>query len=143
MSLGRLGGVYALLHASHEVADHWVQTHRDAIDKGEDGWTGRRACARHVATLTATQALTVTGGAWMVGERLSPRRVAAGLAVNAAAHYWADRRSTLARLADRCGKGEFYMLGDGKAAPVGTGAYALDQAFHIGCLAITATIIAR
>lgn len=141
MSFGRLGGVYALLHASHEVADHWVQRERQALDKGNDSSDGRRACAAHVATLTATQALTLALGARIVGEKLGARRMAAGLAVNAALHYWADRRSTLARLADRVGKSEFYDLGDPKAAPTGTGAYALDQAFHIGALAITAAII--
>lgn len=141
MSLGRLGGVYALLQASHEVADHWIQRSEEALDKGGDGWRARRACARHVAALTATQALTLTIGARMVGETLNIRRVAAGLAVNAALHYWADRRSTLANLAERTGKGEFYRLGDPAYAPTGTGAYALDQAFHTGCLALTAAII--
>lgn len=142
MSLARLGGVYALLHASHEFADHVVQTHRQALTKGADTDDGRRACAAHVATLTATQGLAVIIGARIAGERLSPRRVAAGLAVNAASHYWADRRSTLARLAEKVGKGEFYRLGDGKAAPCGTGAYALDQAWHTAWLAVTALIIA-
>lgn len=45
MSLARLGGVYALLHASHDLADHWVQTHRQACAKGADTTSGRRACA--------------------------------------------------------------------------------------------------
>ena len=141
MSIARLGGMYAILHASHEFADHWVQTHRQALAKGADDDAGRRACASHVATLTVTQTLALFVGAHVVGEKLSARRVAAGLAVNAISHYWADRRSTLARLADRTGKGEFYRLGDPKAAPVGVGSYALDQAWHTAWLAITALII--
>lgn len=141
-AFGRIGGVYALLHAAHDVADHWVQRHDDALGKGGDGWPARRACATHVATLTATQAVALTVGSLAAGERLDLRRVTAGLAVNAASHYWADRRSTLALLADATGKGEFYKFGDGFAAPCGTGAYALDQAWHHGWLAIAAVIIA-
>lgn len=141
MSLGRLGGVYVLLHASHEIADHWVQRHHQALRKGAPDGDGRRACAAHVVALTATQAFALAAGARMVGEHLNARRVAAGLAVNAASHYWADRRTTLARLADATGKGEFYRLGDSKAAPTGTGAYALDQAWHTAWLAVTAAII--
>lgn len=47
---------------------------------------------------------------------------------------------TLARLADRLGKGEFARLGDGAAAPAGTGAYALDQSWHVAWLLIAALI---
>ncbi|SEG90968.1 hypothetical protein SAMN04489712_1282 [Thermomonospora echinospora] len=55
-------------------------------------------------------------------------------------HYWADRRTTLLRLARLVGKGEFAELGDGAAAPAGTGAYALDQSWHIGWLFAAALI---
>lgn len=147
MSLGRLGGVYALLHAGHAVGDHWTQTNPQAQRKGDEGPEGRKACAAHVATLTATQVVFLAGGALAAGERLSPRRVALGLAVNAVSHYAADRRGygILPKLAGKLawtGKKEFYELGDGKAAPCGTGAYALDQAWHVGWLAFTAAIIA-
>lgn len=147
MSLGRIGGVYALLHAGHEVADHWAQTDDQAKDKGEPGERGQRACAAHVATLTATQAVLLAAGCLAAGERLSLRRVTIGLAVNAVSHYAADRREhgaipKLVDRLDRYGKRNFYEFGDGKAAPCGTGAYALDQAWHIGWLAITTLIIA-
>lgn len=147
MSLGRFGGVYALLHAGHEVGDHWVQTGQQAADKGKPGWRGRLACARHVATLTATQAVFLATGAAVAGERLNSRRVALGLAFNAVTHYAADRRDfgVLPKLVDKlswAGKGEFYRAGDGGAAPCGTGAYVLDQSWHIGCLPIAAAIIA-
>jgi hypothetical protein len=146
MSLGHLGGVYALLHAGHEVADHWVQTDNQAQRKGDEGERGQRACAAHVATLTATQALFLAAGCIAARERLSVSRVAIGLTINAVSHYAADRREhgALPKLVDRLGrfgKRGFYELGDGKAAPCGTGTYALDQAWHIGWLAITAAII--
>jgi len=145
-NLGRLGGVYALLHAGHAVGDHWVQTNDQAKDKSEEGPRGQQACAAHVATLTATQALFLTLGSLAAGERLNPRYVALGLAVNAASHYAADRREhgalpKLAKALRRFGKEDFLAFGDEKAAPCGTGAYALDQAWHHGWLAISAAII--
>ena len=146
-AIGRLGGVYALLHAGHDVGDHWVQTNDQAMYKGDYGLAGHRACAAHVATLTATQAAFLTAGALAAGERLSPRRVALGLAVNAVSHYAADRRAhgvlpPLARALWRYGKADFLAAGDGRAAPCGTGSYALDQAWHAGWLAVAAAIIA-
>lgn len=135
MSISRIGGVYALLHAGHTAADYWVQTGHQAVTKGGTGWEARRACAAHVATLTATQAAFLALGAFSSGERLPIRRVAAGLAVNAASHYVADRREPLRLLAERLawmGKDDYYRNG---------GAPHLDQAWHIGWCAVTAIII--
>jgi hypothetical protein len=142
--LGRLGGVYSLLSAADLVGDHWVQTGRQAATKGGPGWEARRACAAHVATLTAAQALFLAAGCAATGERLSVRRAAAGLAFNAATHYWADRRTPLRKLAEKLGKGGFYQLG--MTGPdqyncVGTGMHALDRSFHTGMIAVTAAII--
>lgn len=140
MSLGTFGGVYAALHAGHTVGDYWIQTDRCAQVKAKPGWDGRRACATHVATLTATQTVFLTLAAAAARERLSWRHAAAGLAVNAASHYFADRRTPLRHLADRLafiGKGDFYRFGDGLAS----GAAHLDQAWHIGWCAVSAAII--
>ncbi|MFJ3184434.1 transcriptional regulator, partial [Streptomyces sp. NPDC086796] len=69
-------------------------------------------------------------------------------------HWWADRRSTLARLAKVLRQVEFYTLGTGAhpahpvqangkpAAHMGTGAYALDQSFHHLFLGVAALLIA-
>jgi hypothetical protein len=146
MTLGRLGGVYALLHASDRVADMWVQTDNQAQHKGDNGWNGQLACARHVATLTATQALTLWAGSRLVRERPNTRRMLLGLAFSAVSHYAADRREhgILPKLTERLaftGKDVFYRVGDGKAAPCGTAAFGLDQTFHDGCRIIAALII--
>ncbi|SPT59252.1 DUF3307 domain-containing protein [Actinomadura madurae] len=138
--------VFAALYAAHEVGDHWLQTHGQACGKGAPGWPGRILCARHVATLTAVKAVAVTVVALVLALPVNPYAVAAALAVDAVSHYWADRRSTLLALADRLGrrlvpgKGEFARLGDGAAAPTGTGAYALDQSWHIGWLLAAALL---
>lgn len=133
--------VFVALYAAHEVGDHWVQTHRQACGKGAPTWRGRWLCAGHVASLTATKAAAVAVVAVATGLSLSLWAVAAGLLLDAVTHYWADRRTTLAALAERVKKGEFARLGDGAAAPVGTGAYALDQSWHIGWLLIAALVM--
>lgn len=138
MTLGRFGGVYAALHAGHTVGDMWVQTDRCAQVKGKPGRGGQVACAIHVATLTATQTAFLALACAATGERLSARRVAAGMAVNAVSHYVMDRRDegvmpVLCGALSRFGKDKF------AAAP--GGAALLDQAWHVGWCAISAAII--
>ena len=121
---------------AHQGADYWVQTSHQAAHKGSPGWAGRWACAKHVATYTATLAVPQAGVAWWQGQAQRPRRVAAGLAVSAVTHYWADRRTTLARLAERFGLGGFYRAGTGLAS----GAAHLDQAWHWVWLGVAALV---
>ncbi|MFF4701411.1 transcriptional regulator [Streptomyces chattanoogensis] len=146
--------VFAVLYVAHSVGDHWVQTSCQSADKGKPGWAGRLAGARHIATLTATKILLLLPVAALLGLNLPVVGLVAGLGVDALTHWWADRRSTLAWLAKVTGKAEFYSLGtgahpahpvtaDGKpAAHLGTGAYALDQAFHHLWLLVAALVIA-
>ena len=83
--------------------------------------------------------------------RLLPAAV--GLAVNAVSHYAADRRRPLLSLAEWLsatvipGKDGFWHLGAPRPGCddnpcLGTGAYALDQSWHIGWLFISALVIA-
>ncbi|WP_329488557.1 hypothetical protein OG618_18165 [Kitasatospora sp. NBC_01246] len=124
----RFAAAYALLRSAADVADHWVQSDHQATTKGQRGEAGRRACASHVAAYTAVQAGVLLGGAQLLGIRLRPGPVAAGLALSATTHYVADRREPLRRLADATGKGRFVRLADHGM----NGAYALDQAWHHG-----------
>lgn len=146
MSLAALGGVYALLRAGHDIGDYWIQTNDQAKLKGEAGERGQRACAAHVASLIATQAVFVAAGCLVTGQRLKPSRVALGLTFNAITHYAIDRREhgVLPKLVDRfpkLGKRAFYELGDYKVAPCGTGAHALDQTCHHGSDIIAAAVM--
>ncbi|WP_326813293.1 transcriptional regulator [Streptomyces scopuliridis] len=146
--------VFVALYIAHSVGDHWVQTSCQAATKGLPGWTGRLACGRHVLGLTLTKGTVLAPVALILGLPVTTVGVVAGLSIDAATHYWADRRTTLARLADRCGKTEFYSLGTpthpahpvtaegGYAPTLGTGAYALDQSWHMLWLGIAALIIA-
>lgn len=137
---GSFAAVFVGLYAAHQVGDHWVQTHHQACGKGAPGWEGRVLCTRHVITLTATKAGVLGLVAAVCGMNLHPAAVVLALAVDAVSHYWADRRSTLLKLADRVGKGGFARLGDGVAAPVGTGAYSLDQSWHVGWLLVASLL---
>jgi Na+/H+-translocating membrane pyrophosphatase len=75
--------VLPALLVAHNVADHWVQRHHDAIHKGAPGWVGRRACASHVAGYTVVTAL-VTGLVWWVfALPISPVGFVAGQVVSA------------------------------------------------------------
>lgn len=168
MSAGVFAATFAALFAAHQVADHWVQSDRQAQAKSRPGWAGRVACVDHVASYTATALVAVVVTDWVVGAQWSIGRLVVGLAVSAVSHYWADRRSTLAGLARALGKARFYALGaprhvgaqTASGEPVflvnqdrvpvalidnptlGTGAYALDQSWHVGWLWVAALIIA-
>ncbi|WP_068920890.1 DUF3307 domain-containing protein [Planobispora rosea] len=144
--LAAFAATFAALFAAHNVGDHWVQTHHQACAKAAPTAAGRIACLKHVATLTAAKAAALAALALVTGLTLHPLALLTGLAVDAASHYWADRRVPLARLAGAIGKRGFYELGSPRpgrddAPHLGTGAYALDQSWHIGWLFITALII--
>lgn len=125
--------------AGHQVADYWVQTDAQARGKGAPGWAGRRACAAHVTTYTLTLAGCLAVAAWRLALPVSPGWAAAGLAVSALTHYFADRRTPLARLADATGRGGFWRSGTGLAS----GAAHLDQSWHWAWLFAAALITAR
>ncbi|MFF1914527.1 transcriptional regulator [Streptomyces sp. NPDC058239] len=147
MTVSTFAAVFVALYVAHSVGDHWVQTSCQSANKGKPGWTGRLAGARHVGTLTATKLVLLLPVAALLGLDLSLLGLVAGMGVDAATHWWADRRSTLAWLARVTGKAEFYRLGAPRAGHddnphIGTGAYALDQSFHHLWLLIASVLIA-
>lgn len=138
--------VLPTLLVAHQVADHWVQTQQQAIGKGAPGWSGRWACARHVAAYTLTTAVAVGVVVWLFALPVSLIGFVAGQAVSAVTHYWADRRVTLAALARRLGRSAFYALGSARPGQQDSvtlgGAYLLDQAWHWGWLWVAAIVTA-
>ncbi|WFE27805.1 DUF3307 domain-containing protein [Solwaraspora sp. WMMD791] len=145
--LALVAAVYVALYTAHQVADHWIQTQHQADTKGLPGWRGRAACAAHVATYLATGWAALALLAAATGWRPDPVALLAGTAVNGLTHYLADRRTPLRRVAEWCGSGDFYRLGaprpDRDDNPsLGTGAYALDQSWHVGFLFLSALVIA-
>jgi hypothetical protein len=130
--------VAAVFYAAHQAGDYWVQTSGQAAEKGLPGWKGRRACAAHVASYTATLAGFLAMAAWWLSLPLAAGNAAAGLGLSAVTHYISDRRTPLARIADATGKGGFYRAGEGLA----TGAALLDQAWHWCWLLASALVVA-
>ncbi len=138
---------FAALYAAHQVGDHWIQSQHQADHKGLPGWAGRWNCAKRVVTYGLTQLAALALLAIFAELPLHPATLAAGMAVNLATHYIADRRTPLLRLAMATGSARFWRLGaprpDHDDNPsLGTGAYALDQSWHVGWLFISALIIA-
>jgi hypothetical protein len=143
----RFGAVFAALYAAHQVADHHVQRDSQAQAKGRPGREGRAACARHVASYTATAALALAATSAVTRTRMPLGRTIAGLALSAVTHYVIDRREPLRRFAEATGHGDFYRLGAPRPGRddnpcLGTGAYALDQSLHVGFLFAAALVIA-
>jgi hypothetical protein len=138
------------LYAGHHVGDYWVQTDHQARHKGVD----ELQCLLHVLSYLATQ----TACLFLLvplGARFGLAQLAAGLLLSGITHYTADRREhgLMLWLARRLpGKARFLELGVPRAysiyakrldddlpeGPVpldnpslGTGGWALDQAWHI------------
>ena len=141
----RFAAIFGTLYAAHQVADHHVQRDVDAQVKGWPGPEGRKACARHVASYTATAAVTLAATNRITQAGIRPGRALAALAFSALTHYVIDRREPLRRFAESTGHGDFYRLGQPRPGrddnpTLGTGAYALDQSAHVGCLLVAAWI---
>lgn len=129
------------LFIGHSFGDHWIQTHHQAITKGSPGWQGRRACLTHVITLTLTKLVILAITYYGTGLWPDPMWFCIGILVDGSSHYWADRRTTLERLAKMVRKTEFYQLGTDLGEHIGTGKYAMDQAFHHVFLWVGAVLI--
>ncbi|MGW2545668.1 hypothetical protein ACWC5I_33525 [Kitasatospora sp. NPDC001574] len=157
----RFAAAYALLRAGAAIGDYLVQRDHSARTKGATDAApvydtdstgqvtatygtaaGRRACAWHCLTYTATQAAALTLGARAIGLRLRPGPTAAALAISGLTHYAIDRRvpsGLLERFADATGKGRFYRLADHGI----NGASHMDATCHHGLETIAATLVAR
>jgi hypothetical protein len=130
--------VFIALYVAHHVGDHWVQTGWQSLNKHYRTWTGRRACAAHVATLTLTKAALLCTCVFVLDLDLSWIWTSVALTADAVSHYWCDRRFTLKRLAsflDRDGYWDFCTVirrpgGEPKDTGPGTGSFHLDQSWH-------------
>jgi hypothetical protein len=146
MTAAEFAASFVALYAAHQIADHWVQTEHQAATKGCAGRRGRVACAAHVGTYTATAAVSLALTFWVCGMHPDTLRVGAGLAASALTHYLADRRTPLRLIAEAVGHRPFFHLGMPRPGrddnpSLGTGAYAMDQSWHIWWLFIAALIM--
>lgn len=135
---GNAAALGLALYASHHVGDYWVQTDYMASHKGKCGSEGRLACLMHVFSYLATQLVAVWAAIWFLDIHVPGLGIILGLAVSGVTHYMADRREfgLMFKLARKLGKGGFMSLGVPRAGQndnpsLGTGAWALDQSWHI------------
>lgn len=139
MTAATFTAIWTALFSAHWVADHWIQTGRQAQLKGKTGAesrNGRLAAFYHILTYVITQVVILAAVIWALHLPICFDRMVLGLTTNAAAHWWADRRWTLGYLAKILNLTDFYQL----APPLG-GAYLMDQAWHYFWLLPTALII--
>ena len=142
-----LGALALPLFAAHNLADHPLQSSAWAAAKGQCTHEGRLACTKHVAVVVLLQAVAVLGVIVLTDTAVSPVAVVVGLAFTGWSHWWFDRRFTAAGLYQALGKTSFAKLGTPRpghddAPHLGTGAYRMDQDWHILWLALSGLIIA-
>lgn len=130
---GAFAAVAVTLYAAHHVGDYWVQTHHQAMHKGRPGAEGRKACLAHVLSYLTTANVLLTILFLTLDIELSATGLLTASAVSGITHYLADRREhgIMFRLARLLRKRGFLELGTGGAPQLATGAWALDQAWHI------------
>lgn len=144
------GAVFALLYVGHRVGDTWGQRSVDAVHKQIAGPRGALHCGIHVAMLTGTKLLFLVPGVLVLGLPVSAGGVVLALVVDAMSHYLVDRGAPLAAMARATGNEGFItrvtVVRAPNTAPAangpGTGAFELDQAWHLAWLAVAALIIA-
>ena len=147
-TMASFAGLGVALYVAHHVGDYWVQTHHQSMHKGAAGREGARACVDHVATYLLTQIMCVAIVCAVTGVTVSPLGWSLGLLVSGSTHYLADRREhgVMFKLVRHMPwKVDFLKLGvprdlhfanDGNPVKLdnpslGTGAWALDQSWHI------------
>jgi hypothetical protein len=148
---GDFAAIAVALYAAHHVGDYWVQRPIDAERKADAGPRGRLHCLTHVLTYVATQTVFLAVITLVLHLDTSLLGVVLGLLVSGVTHYIADRRRPLAWLAGLIpGKADFMKLGAPRTPAIveidvelgveitctdnpqlATGAWALDQSWHI------------
>jgi hypothetical protein len=148
-------GFAIALYVGHHIGDYWVQSDHDAAHKGKPGRIGALSCLCHVATYVATQIVCTIFVVLATGTGINLFAATLAFLVSGLFHYAADRREfgimfKLARMIP--GKANFLKLGvprqyeifarptgeSDATGPIpldnpslGTGAWALDQSWHI------------
>jgi hypothetical protein len=130
---------FVALYAGHQIGDHPVQPlalatgkaapTADLLAVGVHPWTGWKACVRHVATYTLTQAVALA--LTVLVAPLTIFGAVAALATAACTHAVIDRRWIVRLIVQAKGCQEWPL------AP-----YVLEQALHTGALLIAAVLAA-
>ncbi|WP_160050219.1 DUF3307 domain-containing protein [Nocardiopsis sp. FR4] len=119
--------VFAAMTAAHHAGDYLLQNDHQAQHKTES-WTANQA---HVASYHLAQLAAVGLASRVLGLRLSPVRLAAGVAVSWVTHSVIDRRWPVRWWMTHTGSKGFYANG---------GAPHADQAMHHAALFVAALV---
>lgn len=131
---GTFAAVAVTLYVAHHVGDYWVQTDRQTHCKGRPGMEGVYHCVQHVITYLLTQWVMLSVVSLVLGFTLDGWGSVAGLVVSGVTHYMADRRDhgLMFKLVRKVMPWNVDLLRFGMGIrTVATGAWALDQAWHI------------
>ncbi|MER7331603.1 MULTISPECIES: DUF3307 domain-containing protein [unclassified Micromonospora] len=131
-----IAAVFCALFAGHHVGDHAAQTDWQAKNKAEPGWLGVRAMAGHLASYHACMVVAL-GGLAAAGVPLTFTGCAVGLAFSAVTHGFLDRRWPVRWILEHTGSRAFAA----SQTPL-HGGYLADQSLHIGCLFVSALLVA-
>ncbi|MEU6965056.1 DUF3307 domain-containing protein [Streptomyces chrestomyceticus] len=150
LAAATFAAVFVALYIGHLLGDHVVQSSAQAEAKGAQGWLGRLACARHVLTLTVTKSGILGAVVLTLHLPVTIPGLLLGTAVDAASHYWADRRIMLLASVRAIRRGSYLdyatvVRKPGKAEDAfgpGTAAFEIDQTWHVLWLGIAALLIA-
>lgn len=136
---GLLGGVYAMLHAVHGIADYWLQTDWQAKNKSSN-W---KALGMHLLSYgTSFWAVSIALHFW---ASVPVWKCVALPFVVALPHGWMDRRKFLGwfLLKTKGWKPEDMAMLSAPAVAIRTHvAIHMDQKFHTFCLMLTAVWLA-
>lgn len=155
----RFAAVLGTLHATHDLANHVVQTDAQALGKAGPGVAGWRAMVGHIGSYHAVQVAALAAADQALGLGLRPGRTAVAVALSAASHAVLDRRWPVKRALELTGSPGFaassnlprvvpYVRGIGDRqewvdVPLPLhGPYLADQALHHACLWVAALIAA-
>lgn len=147
-------GMFVALYVGAQIGDFWVQSGAQAAGKGKPGREGRKHCAEHCLTYVSTQMFCVALVMWITGQGWGNAWLGMlAFLVSGVAHYAMDRREHgilpwLTRITRKqdfaklgaprdlhvsAGRGPEWTVRDESidAPHLGTGAFALDQSWHV------------
>jgi len=133
---GLMGGIYAMLHAAHGIADYWLQTDWQAQNKSKNWW----ALGAHILTYSAL--FLWVSWALLQWSTVAHWKLAVLPPVVGLPHAWMDRRKFLGWFCART-KGWEQPINWSMLPPIVCAVrnhvmIHMDQKFHYLCLMLTA-----
>lgn len=139
LDLGLMGGIYAMFHAAHGVADYWLQTDWMAQNKGKQ-WN-----ALLIHTIVYALVFAPIGCGLMVAGTIPAWKALALPFVVGIPHGWMDRRKFLGWFCEKTKGWKAEDIPNLSAIQTAVRVHVtihMDQKFHYACLLATAAWLA-